>query len=320
MIKKTKAKILEDNLYQADQAILDIVSPFTEKIRSSPVPDKIFHYTDDVGLRGILEHGTLWLTDIFSLNDPSELRHGINLTLQAIESLEGKVDSIDLFLKSFRSIVDQGLVDVTNFFVCSFSHNGDELGQWRAYANNGKGYAIGFNAAVLEQDFGKTSQANKWGCSTFPITYNDEELLGFQKKIVEVIAPHINNLKHLKLNEAEGIPYIKSLMIRLALGCINLSILFKHPAYRNEEEYRFLQLHRADDLLEGIKIRSRPNKLVRYMEYQWSSLASEALQEIIIGPAASPMEARQYISECLKIYLPAKKGISIRQSNIPYRS
>jgi hypothetical protein len=33
-------------------------------------PPIIYHYTNDAGLRGILESGKLWLTDIFDLNDP----------------------------------------------------------------------------------------------------------------------------------------------------------------------------------------------------------------------------------------------------------
>jgi hypothetical protein len=37
-------------------------------------PHIIYHYTGDVGLRGILETGQLWLTDVYGLNDPSELR------------------------------------------------------------------------------------------------------------------------------------------------------------------------------------------------------------------------------------------------------
>jgi len=59
-----------------------------EKIRQSLMdemdshqhPSTIYHYTNDVGFKG-METGQLWLTDIFDLNDPSELKHGFSIML-----------------------------------------------------------------------------------------------------------------------------------------------------------------------------------------------------------------------------------------------
>jgi hypothetical protein len=51
----------------------DITHSLLEDLQSQEPPPIIYHYTSDAGLRGILETGQLWLTDIFSLNDPSEL-------------------------------------------------------------------------------------------------------------------------------------------------------------------------------------------------------------------------------------------------------
>jgi hypothetical protein len=51
-----------------------IIQPFVEGLKAKKPPHIIYHYTGDVGLRGILETGQLWLTDVFGLNDPSELR------------------------------------------------------------------------------------------------------------------------------------------------------------------------------------------------------------------------------------------------------
>lgn len=41
------------------------------------VPVTLYHYTDGPGVLGILESGMIRLTDIFGLNDSSEIRHGI---------------------------------------------------------------------------------------------------------------------------------------------------------------------------------------------------------------------------------------------------
>jgi hypothetical protein len=49
---------------------------FGEELNAKPRPRIIYHYTDAKGLKGILESGALWLTDIRNLNNPSELKHG----------------------------------------------------------------------------------------------------------------------------------------------------------------------------------------------------------------------------------------------------
>jgi hypothetical protein len=48
-------------------------------------PPLIYHCTDDAGLRGILETGKFWLSDIFNLNDPSELKHGYSLATSILK-------------------------------------------------------------------------------------------------------------------------------------------------------------------------------------------------------------------------------------------
>jgi hypothetical protein len=58
----------------ADKIIRSVASA----LDATAPPEIVYHYTDDNGLRGILDSGRLWLTDIFSLNDPSELIHGFS--------------------------------------------------------------------------------------------------------------------------------------------------------------------------------------------------------------------------------------------------
>jgi hypothetical protein len=54
-----------------------LVEALVEKRNVEPVPKTLYHYTDGAGLRGIIKSGTLRCGDIFYLNDPSELRHGV---------------------------------------------------------------------------------------------------------------------------------------------------------------------------------------------------------------------------------------------------
>jgi hypothetical protein len=68
---------MQDALERFNDDAQEIVHSFLATLALQQPPPIIYHYTNDVGLKGILETGQLWLTDIFSLNDPSELTHGL---------------------------------------------------------------------------------------------------------------------------------------------------------------------------------------------------------------------------------------------------
>ena len=135
--------------------------------------DRLYHYTNDDGLRGILKSGQLWLTNIFKLNDPSEVSHGFDIGVKALTSsrADGTPQSKEFarVLEAFYNRV--GIQGSAKFFVCSFSWHEDDLCQWRAYADNGRGYALEFDAAAL--DAVVKSEAHT---EAFPITYADAGL------------------------------------------------------------------------------------------------------------------------------------------------
>src|ERR1700674_726974 len=69
---------MQAELERFDSEAEAIIAAFVGPMDSIAPPPIIYHYTNDVGLKGILESGTTWLTDMFDLNDPSEVRHGFS--------------------------------------------------------------------------------------------------------------------------------------------------------------------------------------------------------------------------------------------------
>jgi hypothetical protein len=79
------------------------------------------------------------------------------------------------------------------------------------------------------------------------------------------------------------------------LECVTAALFFKHKAYRNEAEYRFLELHKADPVPEA-RHRTRPDgRSVRYREFNWRSNAPSALKKIVVGPAADAQLAMEWL-------------------------
>lgn len=308
---------MRDAIVKFDAEAKQIVESFLTKLESYQTPNVVYHYTTDAGLRGILGSGRIWLTDIFSLNDPSELRHGLSRA-QAIlnqQAASGPPES-KIFAKDFASL-DKGLDRAAHYFVCSFSEAGDDLGQWRAYADNGRGYAIGFDAKALEQAFGKGTETPTSGKAAFPVTYGDSTLDVIQRRLIEKMFGLISLPKGRNLPGDVILAYMLELLTRLASHSLHAILFFKHEAYSNEKEYRFLEVHRAD-APPVHELRTQPYSLIRYREFDWKSPAAEALKKIVIGPSAHPDKALQFAQDCIREF--GMKNVEIIHSEIPYRA
>jgi Protein of unknown function (DUF2971) len=302
---------LTDAINKYDQKANSFVEALM-KFENKTKPELIFHYTDDVGLKGILETGVLWVSDLFHLNDPSELTHGFSLSVDVLKNKTTGIndEEVRAFVSDFNRF---RIEEAAHFFVCCFSGNGDDLGQWRAYADNGQGYALGFQRDLLEEAF--IAEDN---CHTFPITYNDTELKELQEKIVEYLIEVISLATQNGYGEKIRAEYRNTLSTFHALNSIAGVIVFKHEAYAHEKEYRFLEIHRRTLKPPGVKYRMRPYSLVRYKEFHWRKTTPQVLKKIIIGPSADKLRAHRFAKDCVEAYQTAFP-IAIEQSEIPYR-
>jgi hypothetical protein len=291
---------------------------FIDSLAGRGTPPVIYHYTDDTGLRGILESGKLRLSNVFNLNDPSELRHGFS---QAVAMLKEKAAGHSPVAKELAGIIedfyqDGKVQESAHFFTCSFSSDGDDLGQWRAYADNGRGYVLGFYTKALESAF--IQKGNSPFAQTFPLTYGDVEMARVQDQIIGE-ALSLTDLPAVGSLQAPMIDAFKlKLVVSLTVHTLHSAMFFKHEAYRNEREYRFLEMFPANVSPSEVKVRTRPYSLVRYREFDWRGGAPLALTGIVVGPAADEDKAPQFARDCLHLF--HDDAVDVTKSAIPYRA
>jgi hypothetical protein len=256
------------------------------------VPPIVYHYTDGVGLRGILETGTLRFGDIFYLNDPSELKHGVELACKVLDGLTATHDHIvyRTFAEKFGRAIRSGVEEIAHFFVCCFSKNGDDLGQWRAYADNGRGYALGFDGPSLMRAFQAEPGANG---QTFPVTYEQGRLMEIHQRVMTSALEAVTFLFGSGVEGKHLAPYLREVHMRLALLSLQASLLFKHKAYTHEQEYRFLRINQVGPVA-GLRFRGKPYDLSRYVEFDWKRTAPDSLKTIMIGPGAIEETSRRF--------------------------
>jgi hypothetical protein len=108
------------------------------------------------------------------------------------------------------------------------------------------------------------------------------------------------------------------LSVELSVHALRAALFFKHEAYKNEREFRFLQVHRADVPPPEVKRRYRPYELVKYREFDWRRTQAGALKRVIVGPAADRGKATRFATECLAAF----NGVAVEVtcSQIPYRA
>lgn len=242
------------------------------------------------------------------MNDPSELNHGFSIFLDVLKD-KATSHNAQLFAKGLLSFRNQiGIEKIGHYFTCSFSKAGNDLGQWRAYADNGRGYVLGFDTTQLEAAF---TQVGKPGfAETTPLAYDDARLKQIHRQIVDKLFQFLS----LPCNPAAESDWYTQLTLKALEACLH----FKHPAYINEQEYRFLEAHPAKQPVPDLKFKShRPHYLGRYREFDWRTSAADALRQIIIGPAADRQKSLQFASDCVKNFHPGT--VPITYSDIPYR-
>lgn len=116
------------------------------------VPKLVFHYTKcDTALK-ILESNSLRLTHYGFLNDYQEMVCGMAWAEVAVEDAHRKVKGKYFSASQWEELKERlKAPPVAPVFVGCFSEMSDSLAQWRAYADDGSGVAIGFRTSSLDK-------------------------------------------------------------------------------------------------------------------------------------------------------------------------
>lgn len=246
-------------------------------------PETLFHYTNDIGLHGILTSGKLWLTDLTSVNDPSELEHGLDVGIKELhESNTSPILITNKFVNLFGSLLRNRAQQLSHNFACSFSTNGNELSQWRSYAENGRGYALAFSGIDLEPAF--ANQKDGVVRQAFPVLYSEEMLRSRHRESISLVLPKVQEISKalgdVSLSGTQIDTALKEFSVMLACDFLLTSTYFKHPAYLIETEYRFHEVFRISENVPNLRTRARRYSLVNFRDFEWKRLAPNSLKKL----------------------------------------
>ena len=123
------------------------MNPKEASFTTGNLPEKVYHYTSQKGLIGILREKKIWMTNINYLNDATEFRHSIELIIGELENrisiLDRKVKRPAIIGPSHKESLEEKQLNiyseiqrsfkfpkiVPSLYVSSFSHIRDDLNQ-----------------------------------------------------------------------------------------------------------------------------------------------------------------------------------------------
>ncbi len=266
----------------------------------------IYHYCNVESFKAIIENKTLWLSSVYNLNDYKEIHWIKDKIFKKIKNSITK----DNFLKykSFEELYSKQLPTV---YIASFSQGSDLLSQWRAYANDGYGVAIGFNSDYFkENNLVQTSN----------VLYDEQS----QEKQIDFILEPLEKLPgNINPDSKEFIKTCKAIIIDIN----NLSAKSKNELFKEEQEVRLIHNPKIiddkenkkfifEDNLSEMMFRSVCGNLIPYFELKFKEeIETPAIIEIIKGPK------NKFIDEEAKIFL-SNNGfysVDIKSSKSSYR-
>lgn len=187
--------------------------------------DIIYHYTDLNAFLSIIKNKKLWLSAANNLNDYYEVDWFLNKIYKQISKVVN--DNNHIFLDTYWQMLRRNLGIP---YICSFSKNGDLLSQWRAYADDGYGVAIGFNKAYF--DF-KVELPSFSPCKDLSIGITD---VVYDESIQdEMIERCISQLK-----DFDSFENASEVIFCSAIDLTRLSYANKNPAFAEENEVRII--------------------------------------------------------------------------------
>jgi len=236
----------------------------------------IYHYCNPDSFLKIIENKCIWLSANNNMNDYTERGEWFSKAFHKV---------LDRKKNDFGDISYQKIIDIIKTinkikYISCFSKSKDSLSQWRAYAQNGEGVAIGFRFDETEikiiDHFPK------------PPTLLDELNIYLSK--IEYI-----NLDKLEMIINNSLPLCMDDNIineELFMYLIQIYNIIKNPAFKEEEEVRLIyspnidKLYKITNPLPGknnseLKYRIASDFLTSYFEY---SIKNDIFNEVVLGP------------------------------------
>lgn len=259
---------------------LGIEAMQAEVVRAPP-PQYFYHYSRMSTVEEILRSRCIWATEISFLNDTTELHHARNLMRAALAKQQPPlIVGQDYWLTKLKLLER---IPHILAFITAFSTEDDRLSQWRAYADDGAGVAMGFDLA-----FASPPTVEGFGQAVVrPCIYSDSE----ENLIDCVVRPQVEAVRAYVARAGDGgDQQSRSMLLTSLLETITeLGLTLKNPGFYEEHEWRLVASCSRHDVPDAVQFRNTPFGPAPFVRIP---IEPARLKRLGLGPKVSPAAER----------------------------
>lgn len=238
--------------------------------------NKIYcHYCSVDTFYNIMQTATIRFGNPLNMNDSAE----IIWLLAMVKDFVSKVGGYNSILECWDLIENISrtlLQEMDCPYIFCLSKDKDVLSQWRSYANDGKGVAIGFDVDFIEKHY------SLYGTEVIYDKERQYDLLS--QKISDSVLMNLNNA--IKSRNSDEI-YRKSKI--LVSHILQDAIMCKNPAFQEEKEYRLYCGYRRTEekSVSDIKFKVTDCSKIPFRELCSKDIEYRLIKNVVVGPKAS---------------------------------
>lgn len=237
---------------------------------SDKIPDVLYHYCGVDSFMEIVKNKTLRLSYLAHANDFLEIQWAKNLIIDQFKKVFGKIELGHMIIFKEAKL---------DYYAFCLSEEEDKLSQWRGYADDGTGIAIGFDFNVL-LNYLKEKKVDQY-ISLNKIVYNPKKQISLIKEEIEKRGNYI--VKQPLLKEVGEI----------------YEPIFKNNAFKEENEWRLILKSEDDNKVEkNLKAldvkkgyRNKDGVISGYFDLSFSNVDHKAfIRKVVLGPKCKMTE------------------------------
>ena len=290
------------------------------------MPDKqLFHYTSINGLLGIIESNKIWASHAYYLNDSREITHASIVIDKMIDEYIKEKYVKDNYaeggyvengtetelLQQFRDWIKTFETKEFYIFVFSMSEEANLLSQWRSYTPHGKGISAGFAPDTLKE----ICRLNDLKLSK--CLYEHEEHKDVMSSLLDKLITTFGQRLTKEALDTEGkntTQRFHKFLDEFQEDILQVLAIIKHPAFKEEKEWRLISLHHDKYFIDELKFREGASLLVPFIEIELPNYP--IFNKVYLGPT----QHESLSMSSLKAYLRKNNDCEdVISSRIPYR-
>jgi hypothetical protein len=259
---------------------------------------------------------TIWGTDARYLNDTSELSYVNTVVAQVANQLleQYSQDLPRTFLEAASMRLLDSFLDWFQVYVAWFCADGDQLSQWRGYPAGDVGYAVGFQPEPMRRSTCLRLRRVLYDTDT------QAELVG---GVLAYFSDWLANISGDRERTFFACQTALHETVHILSECV---FCFKHPGFREEQEWRLVKLVMQGQLApdDAMRFRNGSSGLVPYLELHPNGQPPGGagllpIISVVAGPNPYPELAA---NAARRLLASADYGddVTVRNSEIPLRA